>query len=206
MVYYKKRIKNNLSSFKAFLIVILVLLALPCSYANEVLVKEAKLSLDEPARPIGLYLQVQYDFDLPTSLRKALVRGIPLVFKEEFQLIETRWYWFDRITTSRENHQRLSYSPLTERYSLMQQGVVLHFSHLEDALSKIQQPPLWMVATWENLKNPEKLNAKVRFSLDTEQLPKALNMTNTGTNKWTLSGQWSTLELPDDIFVSFDNE
>ena len=53
----------------------------------------AKITIDEPGEPPGLFVEAHYEFDLPTPLINAMHRGIALYFAYSFELTKSRWYW-----------------------------------------------------------------------------------------------------------------
>ena len=56
----------------------------------------AKITIDEPGEPPGLFVEAHYEFDLPTPLINAMHRGIALYFAYSFELTKSRWYWLDK--------------------------------------------------------------------------------------------------------------
>ena len=82
---------------------------------NDVNMKHASLYRDPNNTPPGLYLSVDWEFELSTMLLDSLRRGISLYFIYEFRLEKSRWYWLNKALRSAQLVQRLSYSPLSRQ-------------------------------------------------------------------------------------------
>ena len=98
----------------------------------------AKITIDEPGEPPGLFVEAHYEFDLPTPLINAMHRGIALYFAYSFELTKSRWYWLDKEVASSTFTIRLAFNPLTRRYAVSYSGYSLNFDSLEEALPYIK--------------------------------------------------------------------
>ena len=70
----------------------------------------AKITIDEPGEPPGLFVEAHYEFDLPTPLINAMHRGIALYFAYSFELTKSRWYWLDKEVASSTFTIRLAFN------------------------------------------------------------------------------------------------
>lgn len=162
-------------------------------WANDISIMNSQLTARGGDRP-GLYLSLNVEFDLPSSVQDALHRGIPLYFITEFSLEQKRWYWADKDLAHASLTTRLSYSPLTRQYRLSRGGLSQSFDSAADALLILKSLHGWRVATEPGLENPENFVAEVRVRLDTEQLPLPMQVT-IGDNDWDLSSDWQSVDL-----------
>ena len=66
----------------------------------------------------AVLLSVNVRFDLPTVVEEALLKGVPMIFVAEAELLRERWYWTNKKIASAQRHMRLAYQPLTRRWRL----------------------------------------------------------------------------------------
>ena len=171
----------------------------PVCFAADATFMHASMSLDEPGERTGLFISSSFEFDLPQALSEALHRGIALYFVHEFRLYKDRWYWFDKAVVSSKFIIRLAFDPLTRRYRLSYNGLSISFDTLNQALPYIKNIRRWRVAPATIIKNTDDFTAELRFSLDATQLPKPMQVVNTGSSEWTVSSNWVTIPIPADV-------
>mgnify|MGYP002590748233 FL=1 len=171
------------------------LLVSSAALAAEATLMRAQLTRDEPGESPGLFLAASYEFDLPQPLREALQRGIALYFRHDFQLRQERWYWLDRTLEERHFFVRLSYDPLTQRYG----GLSQSFDTYEQALPLVKNIRRWRVGPSDVIRDPNDYTAEVRFSLDASKLPKPMQVTTAGADEWTLTSEWTPIEIPPEV-------
>ena len=64
----------------------------------------------------GIYLSANVDFELPNVVEDALLKGIPLFFVLEVEILRDRWYWTDQRVAAASRTIQLAYQPLTRRW------------------------------------------------------------------------------------------
>ena len=175
------------------------LLVSDAALAAEATLMRAQLTRDEPGESPGLFLAASYEFDLPQPLREALQRGIALYFRHDFQLRQERWYWLDRTLEERHFFVRLSYDPLTQRYRVSYGGLSQNFDTYEQALPLVKNIRRWRVGPSDIIRDPNDYTAEVRFSLDASKLPKPMQVTTAGADEWTLTSEWTPIEIPPEV-------
>ena len=175
------------------------LLVSAAALAAEATLMRAQLTRDEPGERPGLFLAASYEFDLPQPLREALQRGIALYFRHDFQLRQERWYWLDRTLEERHFFVRLSYDPLTQRYRVSYGGLSQNFDTYEQALPLVKNIRRWRVGPSDIIRDPNDYTAEVRFSLDASKLPKPMQVTTAGADEWTLTSEWTPIEIPPEV-------
>lgn len=143
-------------------------------------------------------------FELPSPVEDALLKGVPLFFVLEADLLRERWYWYDRKVVGVKRHTRLAYQPLTRRWRLnvtagagREGGVGLalnqSFDTLEQALSTIKRVSHWQIADASELSPGVKYKVEFRFHLDLSQLPLPFQIGALGQSDWDLA---ATVTVP----------
>ena len=144
-------------------------------------------------------LSAQLQFDMPTAVEDALLKGIPMVFVISADVLRDRWYWWtDKKVLSTERAMRLAYQPLTRRWRLnvnagasASSGVGLalnqSFDTLAQALSAIKRISKWKIADAAELDSGVKDRLDFRFRLDLGQLPRPFQIGAIGQSDWDIS-------------------
>lgn len=179
------------------------LLLAPAAFAQSISMESFRLQKSEE----GVFVHANLRFDLPQAVEDALMKGIPVVFSVQAELMKERWYWYDKVLTHAQRHMRLSYQPLTRRWRLQtysQAGgtdAALSQTHdtLSSALSAIKSVQRLKVAEWADLDLDTRYTLDFRFKLDTHQLPRLFqigagnasdwNMTYTHSTRWVHDGK-----------------
>ena len=63
-------------------------------------------------------LSAAFQIELSPGLEEATQKGVVLYFQTDFDLVRSRWYWFDEKSVFTQRQTRLSYQPLTQQYSI----------------------------------------------------------------------------------------
>jgi hypothetical protein len=142
-------------------------------------------------------LSAQLDFSLPSAVREALTRGVPVYFIAEADVVRPRWYWTDQRLARARRYWRLSYLPLTRRWSLsgsseplsedgIGTGLAQYYASLDDALAALQRLMGWRIADADALQGGGQQTLIFGFRLDTAQLPRTLQIGTAGHADWRL--------------------
>ncbi len=155
-------------------------------------------------------ISAQLQFELPTAVEEALLKGIPMVFVSEADVLRERWYWYDKKVASAQRHMRLAYQPLTRRWRLninagsanngAPVGLALNQSldTLAQALSAIKRVSRWKVADYSDFDTSVKYKVEFRFHLDLTQLPRPFQIGALGQSEWDIAAT-ATAPLPAEI-------
>lgn len=147
-------------------------------------------------------VSAQVVFELPAAVEEALLKGIPMFFVTEANVLRERWYWYDKKLASVQRHMRLAYQPLTRRWRLnvsagsgqVSVGLALNpsFDTLEEALSAIKRISRWKIADVSDLESGLKYKVDFSFKLDLSQLPRPFQIGALGQSDWDLVATTST--------------
>ncbi len=146
----------------------------------------------------GVFLSATVKFELPALVEDALLKGIPLFFVAETEILRSRWYWYDEKVATSARHARLAYQPLTRRWRLNLSptpitsgglGVTLGqtYDDLDDALAALQRFSRWKIADASAVGTGSSYMVDFGFRLDTSQLPRPLQIGMAGRADWNLS-------------------
>ena len=148
--------------------------------------------------PDGLYLYATLRLVLPPAIEDALIKGVPMFFLAEVDIVRERWYWSDRMVAQARRHLRLAYHPLTRRWRLnVASGQItpgnlglalnLSFDSLEEALASMQRLSGWKIAEPGAVEADTAYKVDFRFGLDMAQLPRPFQIGALGQSDWNLS-------------------
>ena len=151
-------------------------------------------------------VSAQVLFELPSAVEDALLKGIPLFFVIEADVMRERWYWYDKKQASAERHFRLAYQPLTRRWRLNvtsgsgrepNLGLALNpsFDTLTEALTALKRVSRWKIAEAAELDSGQKYKVNFRFRLDLSQLPRPFQIGTLGQSDWDLAAT-ASVALP----------
>ena len=170
----------------ARLLLLLAGLASSAAGAAEIAVRAANLRAAEE----GVVLNAEFTFELNARLGEAVSNGVPLYFVIEFDLTRPRWYWFDEKTASKRVQVRLSYHALPRQYRLSTGVVQQHFDSLSEALDVLRHVRNWLVVERGIAASDARYEAAVRMRLDTELLPKPIQVSALTSRDWNLESPW----------------
>jgi Domain of unknown function (DUF4390) len=142
-------------------------------------------------------VSAQMQFELPPAVEDALLKGIPMYFVAEADIVQERWYWYDKKLTTVRRQMRLAYHPLTQLWRLnVANGVGAEtafgaslnqsYSSLNEALSTMKRFSRWRVGDAADLDRTTKYKVDFRFRLDLTQLPRPFQIGAIGQSDWEL--------------------
>jgi hypothetical protein len=145
-----------------------------------------------------IQVSAQVQFDLPAAVEDALLKGIPLIFVMNAEVVRERWYWYDKRITTATRTLRLAYQPLTRHWRLnvssgepasASVGLALNQSYdgLGAALTAIKRVSRWKIADAADLDMSQKYKVDFRFRLDLTQLPRPFQISMLGDNDWIIA-------------------
>lgn len=145
----------------------------------------------------SLLLSARFQWSLPDLVLDALLKGIPVHFIAEAQMLRERWYWSDQQLLSAVRYMRLSYQPLIRRWRLYDgsqpfegQGLKLAlsstFESLADAVQAMQRIVRWRIGSMSELPSDGTALLQLRFRIDLSHFPRPLQIGALGRSDWNL--------------------
>lgn len=135
----------------------------------------------------GVLLTYSVRLELSKDLEQMLLRGVTLVFVAEAELLRERWYWLDQSRSEATRRWRLGWQPLTRRWKLSQDGLSRHFVSLQEALDAMRRTTRWRIGDPIATGDEAEHHVVFRFRLDTEELPRPLQIGLGPQSGWDLS-------------------
>ena len=196
-VFFTHCLKNTRLELAAALLGIVLAAAWPLSLRAETTSAEVSLLRLERS-PDGIFLYANVKVELPAAVEDALMKGVPMFFVAQADVVRHRWYWTDRRVASAQRHMRLAYQPLTRRWRLnVASGVItassvglalnLNFESLADAMSALQRLSGWKIADASQVEADATHKVEFRFELDLAQLPRPFQIGVIGQSDWSIS-------------------
>jgi len=144
---------------------------------------------------VGLETRGQVSVSLSAPLVQAIERGVTLSFVSEFVLVRPRWWWWDDERFRLIRTATLTFHPVTRQFRVTIDGSKPRaFLDLTEALKACLALNGWRV--WPDNELPVGLIARVRLSLDPNELPKALQVNAITDEEWRLNSGWREVRRP----------
>ena len=135
-------------------------------------------------------LDADIDIVLSAPLEDALNKGIPLYFMLEFELVRSRWYWFNDKAVTLQQQYRVTYNALTRQYRVGVGAFYQNFVTLSEALQFLSKVRRREELDSGALSKGSTYMAGLRLRLDTSQLPRPFNLNALGSREWNLGSDW----------------
>lgn len=147
----------------------------------------------------GIYLSANMDFELPNVVEDALLKGIPLFFVLEVEILRNRWYWTDQRVAAASRTIRLAYQPLTRRWRVnIGAGIIgstsslratfnQNYDTLAEALTAVQRVARWKIAELADIRPGADHSLVFSFKLDLSQLPRPFQIGVAGQRDWSIA-------------------
>ena len=167
-----------------------IVLALPASADEnpDFLIKEAGFTLDESM----LMLRSKIEINLPDYIKEAINQGfaVPLMF--EVQILVYKKYWLDPKIIGLKQQYQLNYLPMLNSYVVvdLNTGQRNYYDELSDAVQNLELVYNYPMLDINNLEYDRNFYARMRFGIDSVQLPLPLKSSSLWDNKWNLQSEW----------------
>jgi len=135
-------------------------------------------------------LNATFQIELSPGLEDAVQKGVVLYFQTEFDLMRSRWYWFDEKSALVQRQTRLSYQPLTQQYRIASDGFTFSAKTMPEALQAVGSIGGWRVIEGSQLDPSKSYTASMRMSLDLSKLPKPFQVNALNNRDWNVSSDW----------------
>lgn len=135
-------------------------------------------------------LNATFQIELSPGLEDAVQKGVVLYFQTEFDLMRSRWYWFDEKSVLVQRQTHLSYQPLTQQYRIASEGFTFSAKTMSEALQAVGSIGGWRVIDGTQLDSSKSYTASMRMSLDLSKLPKPFQVNALNNREWNVSSDW----------------
>ncbi len=149
----------------------------------------------------GLYLSARLEVAPSAAVEDALLRGVPLYFVWQTEVVRDRWYWSDKRVVSAQRTLRLVYQPLTRRWRVsvsnlpdasrggagLQYALHQNFDNLPDALAGVSRVLRWRIADAADLVPGGDQRVELVFRLDLTLLPRPFQIGMANQPEWLVN-------------------
>ena len=151
----------------------------------------------------GLYLSARLEVAPSAAVEDALLRGVPLYFVWQTEVVRDRWYWTDKRVVSAQRTLRLVYQPLTRRWRVsvsnlpeagrggagLQYALHQNFDDLGNALAGVSRVLRWRIADAADLAPGGDQRVELAFRLDLTLLPRPFQIGMANQPEWQVNFQ-----------------
>jgi hypothetical protein len=170
-----------------FLLILALLLPLAASCAEGGIA----LSHSEYRRVDDFFrLDATYVVTLGATLEEVLGKGVALPFIVEFEVRHPRSLWFDETVAEVQRSARISYNALLRQYLVESGPYRRGFDELAPALAWLGRIEAWPVLDARLVRPRTDYVARLRMRLDTQALPKPLQISVLTSKRWELESSW----------------
>lgn len=174
-------------------------LLVPSARANEPEVLQMSLQRSTE----GLFLSARVALAPTPAVEEALLKGVPLYFVWQADVMRDRWYWTDKRVVSMVRTWRLVYQPLTRRWRLslsndigansggsgLQYALHQNFDSLAEALASVGRVSRWKLSDAGRLEPDSDERVEWSFRLDLSLLPRPFQIGMGNQPEWVIEVQ-----------------
>jgi hypothetical protein len=156
-------------------------------------VKRAAFKLDESM----LMLDLEIASNIPEFITIAIDQGfaVPLMFEVEIR--SENAYWFDPREVSLKQQYKLHHQPMLDSFVVFDVNTAErhYFDRREAAVQFIEFVYNYPMLDIENLATDKNYYARVRFGIDSDELPLPLQSSWFSNSDWDLQSEWYEWEV-----------
>lgn len=175
------------------LAMLMVVTASPAEEDSPFVVKSAEFNLDETM----LMLDLVIDSQIPDFISLAIDQGfaVPLMFEVEIRAEKA--YWFDDKVVSLKQQYMLHYQPMLDSFVVLDVNTRErhYFDQRKAAVQFIELVYNYPMLDINNLAADKNYYARVRFGIDSDELPLPLQSSWFWDSDWDLQSDWYEVEI-----------
>ena len=180
----------------AVLAALLLLFAISASRADDgdpFVVRSAEFTLDQSL----MLLDLAIDSDIPDYISIAIEQGFSVPIMFEVEIRAHKRYWFDDRVVSLKQQYLLHHQPMLDSYVVfdVNSSERRYFDDRHEALRFIEVVYKYPLLNIDNLAHDRDFYARVRFGIDTDELPLPLKSSSLWDNDWDLKSDWYEWEV-----------
>ncbi|MCP4388231.1 MAG: DUF4390 domain-containing protein [Gammaproteobacteria bacterium] len=181
---------------RALTVTAVILLYLQSAQAQDrdaFIVDRAEFTLDETL----LQLTLVIDSQIPNYILIAIDQGfaVPMMFEVEIRLDKP--YWFDDKVVSLKQQYLLHHQPMLDSFVVfdVNSSERHYFDNRKAAVQSIEVVYNYPMLDIDNLAPDKEYYARVRFGIDSDELPLPLKSSSLWDNDWDLKSDWYEWEV-----------
>lgn len=151
-------------------------------------VVRAEFNLDESLMLLDLVVVSE----IPDYISIALDQGFSVPMMFEVEILATKRYWFDEPVVSLKQQYILHYQPMLDSYVVfdVNSSERRYFDDRQAAVRFIEVVYNYPMLNIKNLAADREYYARVRFGIDSDELPLPLKSSSLWDNDWNLKSDW----------------
>ena len=192
MVYFMPFSKKN----SVIIITIIISISLfimnrpPHSGANEILIKDVVINDKGKLK----YVSFNQDINIDYLIRKAINKGIPLIFKVTLKIVEINDIWPGKTVLKKIGYYQIEYKTLRKVYKIQDiNGKKYEYKFIDEAIQKISKVES-LEFSFINNNNKKNYELWLNVNLERKKLPKPLQV-NYFDRTWYMNSNESTHKL-----------
>jgi hypothetical protein len=156
-------------------------------------VKRAEFALNETL----LLLDMKVDSEIPKYIEIAIDQGFAVPIMFEVEIRTPKPYWFDDKVVSLKQQYLLHYQPMLDSFVVLDvnSSERHYFENRKAAVHFIEVVYNYPMLDINNLAPDKEYYARVRFGIDTDELPLPLKSSSLWDNDWNLKSDWYEWEV-----------
>lgn len=168
-------------------------LPLPAQERNAFIVNRAEFILDETL----LRLNHEIDSQIPNYILMAIDQGFAVPMMFEVEIRAEKAYWFDDKVVSLKQQYLLHHLPMLDSFVVfdINSSERHYFENRKAAVQSIEVVYNYPMLDINNLAPKRKYYARLRFGIDTDELPLPLKSSSLWDNDWDLKSDWYEWEV-----------
>jgi len=156
-------------------------------------VRSAEFTLEQSL----MMLDLAIDSDIPDYISIAIDQGFSVPIMFEVEIRAHKRYWFDPRVVSLKQQYLLHHQPMLDSYVVfdVNNSIRRYFDDRDEALRFIEVVYNYPLLNIENLAHDREFYARVRFGIDSDELPLPLKSSSLWDNDWDLKSDWYEWEV-----------
>jgi len=156
-------------------------------------VKRAEFKLDESL----LLLDLEIKSNIPDFISLAIDQGFAVPMMFEIEIRSENSYWFDNKEVSLKQQYKLNHQPMLDSYVVLDVNTSErhYFDRRKAAVQFMELVYNYPMLDIDNLAVGKNYYARVRFGIDTDELPLPLQSSWFWDSDWDLQSEWYEWEV-----------
>ncbi|MCP4982883.1 MAG: DUF4390 domain-containing protein [Gammaproteobacteria bacterium] len=157
------------------------------------IVEHAEFELEQDV----LMLSLMVDSEMPNYIAIAIDQGFAVPVMFEVEIRSEKSYWFDEKVVSLKQQYLLHHQPMLDSFVVLDvnSSERTYFDNRKAAVHSIEVVYNYPMLDINNLAADKDYYARIRFGIDTDELPLPLKSSSLWDNDWDLQSDWYEWEV-----------